>query len=563
MKLVLIICCAIFWNAVSAIAQTQIRGKVKDKAGKPIELANVTLKDADGNIIKFTQSNKNGEYNLVLDENAKGFSIEATCIGYKKASVLLIEINKDYDIVLEESEIQLKEVNVKKPPALTVKGDTLSYRPADFVGNQDRSIGDVLRKMPGIDIAGDGTITYNGKIISNFYVDKDNLLDDRYNIATRSIPYDAVDQVQVIQKDQPIKMLQKNNTSDDVALNLVIKDQYKLHVVGVNTTGVGTPNRWEEDGTAILLSNKVKFINNITGDNIGIDPATDIISHSSPFAGNYLLSTDAAATPPLPQNRYLFNDAGLIDLNNLVNINKDLQLKSNIAYLYDQQDQQSAQLLQNFLPGQTVSYDEIQNNKINPQVLRAQFDLTENATDLYYKDVFLLDYRPQNTMSAFINNGVPASQVLKQQTLAISNVLDYKLRLTSGDMVNLTSILSGTDKPESLFINPGIDSAIFNDGVPYAYLKQYIKLPTWFASTNASMSFVSGDFTQNYNAGFDWQRQQLNTELDRVQNNQFTGQLLPGAVNDLYWRKTKFYTGGNYSFVNSNITATLNLPLKH
>jgi hypothetical protein len=561
MKLILMICCAFLLSTASATAQTQIKGKVKDKAGKPIQLANVTLKDAEDNIIKFAQTNKNGEYSLMLDGNAKGGSIEATCIGYKKASVLLTDTNTDYDLVLEESEIQLKEVKIKKTPSLTVNGDTLSYRPADFVGKQDRSIGDVLRKMPGIDIADDGKITYNGKIISNLYIDKDNLLDDRYNIATRSIPYDAVDQVQVIQKDQPIKMLQKNNASDDVALNLVINDKFKLYVVGVNTTGIGTPDRWEEDGTAILLSNKVKFINNITGDNIGIDPGTDIISHNSPFAGNYLLSTNAAATPPLPQNRYLSNNAGLINLNNLVNINKDLQLKSNIAYLYDQQRQQSGQLLENFLPGQTVSYSEIQNNKINPQILRAQFDLTENASDLYYKDVFLLDYRPLTTLSAFINNNVPANQVLKQQTLGISNVLDYKLKIESGDMINLTSVLSSTDKPESLFITPGIDSAIFNNNVPYAYLKQYVKLPAWYASTNASMSFITGNFTQNYNAGFDWQRQYLKTGLDRLQNNQLTELVSPGAVNNLNWLKTKFYTGGNYSFVNSNITATLNLPL--
>jgi hypothetical protein len=50
-------------------------------------------------------------------------------------------------------------------------------------------------------------------------------------------------------------------------------------------------------------------------------------------------------------------------------------------------------------------------------------------------------------LSAFINNSAPANQVLNQHTLGISNVLDYKLRLRSGDMVNLTSILSSTDKP--------------------------------------------------------------------------------------------------------------------
>jgi len=547
--------------ALTAAAQKQVRGKVRDNAGKPVEAANVNLKDADGNIIKFTRTNTSGEYSLTVDANTTGLTIEATCIGYKKTAVTLADLNKNYDLVLPESEMQLKEVVIKKPPALKVNGDTLGYRVADFANGQDRSIGDVLRKMPGIDIADDGTISYNGKNISNFYIDGDNLLDDRYNIASRSIPHLAVDQVQVIQKDQPIKMLQKNNTSENVALNLVIKDAYKLHVMGETTTGLGVPNRYEEDGTAILLSKKIKFINNITGDNIGIDPGSDIISHGSPFSGGYFLSTDAAGNPPLPQNRYLVNNAGLINTNNLLNINKDLQLKTNIAYLYDVTHQQSQRLQENFLPGQTISYNNIQNNTINPQVLRAQFDFLENSEHLYFKDVFLLDYRPVTTTSAFIINNIPANQQLKQQTLGLSNVLNYLLHLRSNHIINFSSTLSSVNKPESLLITPGLDSANFNNNLPYSGLNQYVTLPTWFASNSGYIRFDKGKFTQTYKAGFDWQRQQLNSQLYRVQNNQTTELVSPNSVNSLYWLKTKLYTGGNYSYTGTKITAVLNLPL--
>jgi len=546
---------------LSAIAQKQVKGKVKDKAGKPVEAANISLKDADGNILKFTRTDKTGVYSLAITETTNGLTLEATCIGYNKATVTLTDLSKNYDMILEESEMMLKEVKIKMPPTLKIRGDTLGYHVADFAGNQDRSIGDVLRKMPGIDIADDGTISYNGKNISNFYIDGDNLLDDRYNIASRSIPYNAVDQVQVIQKDQPVKMLRKNNTSENVALNLVIKDEFKLHVIGVSTTGLGVPDRYAEDGTAILLSKKVKFINNITGDNIGIDPGTDLISHSAPFAGNYFLSTDAAGNPQLPQNRYLFNNAGLINTNNLVNINKDLQLKTNIAYLYDVTRQQSQRLQQIFLPGQTVDYNNIQNNTITPQVLRAQFDFTENADKLYFKDVILLDYRPITTTSAFVINNAAANQVLQQQTLSLTNTLSYMLQFKSGNRVSLASTLNTTNKPESLTIRPGLDSVTFNNNIPYAGLDQYIKLPTQEARTNAFISFVKNKFTQNYNVGFDIQHQQLNSQLYSVQDNGLTGLVAPNTVNGLNWLKTKFYTGGTYSLTTSRVTATLQLPL--
>ncbi len=79
----------------------------------------------------------------------------------------------------------------------------------------------------------------------------DNLLDDKYNIATSSIPQGVVDQVQVIQNDQHIKMLQNKVVSDDVALNITIKKGAKLQLVGQESVGAGLPGNYDEDLYAI------------------------------------------------------------------------------------------------------------------------------------------------------------------------------------------------------------------------------------------------------------------------------------------------------------------------
>jgi hypothetical protein len=540
--------------ALSAIAQKQVKGVVKDKAGKPIESVNISLKDADGSIIKYTQTNKDGAYTITVGENITNLSIEATSIGYNKASVNLSDINESYNMVLSESEMMLKEVKIKYKPSLKLNGDTLNYRTADFAGNQDRSIGDVLKKMPGIEVAEDGKISYNGQAISNFYIDGDNLLDDRYNIASRSIPHGAVDEVQVIQKDQPIRMLQKNNVSDKVALNLVIKDDAKLRVMGEGIAGLGVPNRFAGNATALLLSKKVKFINNITGNNIGIDPGIDLTSHNAvPLAaGGYFLSAGAASVPVLPQNRYLFNKAGLVNLNNLVNLTKTLQLKANISY---------QKLSETYLPSQTIGFTESQNNTVNLQKMRTQLTFLQNSETLYFNDVFTLDYNPIKTSSNLITNNTRVNLLLNQQTLNFANVLSYMLRLKSGRTINLSSSISNVSKPESLIVTPGLNEAVFNNNNPYAGLEQYIKIPTWYTSNTASISFIKNRFTQNYLAGFDLQHQQLNTNLYRVQNNQDKELVSPNMTNDLSWLKTKFYTTAHYDYTNGKFTATADFPL--
>lgn len=556
----------------SSWAQKPIKGLVKDVNGKGIESVNVILKDPEGNTINFTRTNRNGEFSIAIkNDQINGYKIEASSIGYKKLSMIITNVSKSYDLVLQNSETALETVTVKNRPSLTARGDTLNYRPSDFADKQDRSIGDVLKKMPGIEVAEDGKISYNGKSISNLYVDGDNLLDDKYNIGTKSIPQGAVDKVQVIQNDQPIKMMRKNNMSDDVALNLVLKDEAKLKVMGDATVGAGMPNRFDENLTAMLFNKKLKFINNIKGNNIGNDPGIDLTSHNlSDYLKKLdndrpggLLSTGAAGVPSLPQSRYLFNKAGLVNLNNLYKFNQDLQLRANLSYLYDQRNQQYNKFSQTYLSDQTISYAESQNNAINPQKLRAQFNLNGNADKYYLNNNFVLDYAPFKTSSAFIINHVAANQVLRQQTLDISNEFNYRKKLKSEDVINLYSYLNSTTQPESLNITPGLNADILNNGNSYLGLSQYIKIPTWYTNNYASFAFVNNHFVQTYKAGFNVQQQQLNSELYRRQNNQQTELVSGNTVNDLDWLKTKIYADATYEFTNDKLKAGLSLPLSY
>ncbi|QNR86883.1 TonB-dependent receptor [Pedobacter riviphilus] len=558
--------------AFSVFAQKPLKGVVKDTGGKGVESVNVTLKDTEGNIISFTRSNKNGAFSMELkNDQIGGYKIEASSIGYKKLTTTVTDATKSYELTLQLSETTLETINVKNRPSLTARGDTLNYRTSDFADKQDRSIGDVLKKMPGVELAEDGKISYNGKSISNLYVDGDNLLDDKYNIGTKSIPHGAVDKVQVIQNDQPIKMMRKNNTSDDVALNLVIKDEAKLKVMGDATVGAGMPNRFDENLTAMLFNKKLKFINNIKGNNIGSDPGGDLIAHNfsdylkkldndKPSA---LLSTGAAGVPSLPQSRYLFNKAGLINLNNLYKFNTDLQLRANISYLYDQRHQEYNKFSETYLPGQTIRYTETQNNTINPQKLRAQFNLNGNADKYYLNNNLILEYAPFKTTSGFVINNVAANQVLKQETFDLSNEFNYRKKLKSEDVINLYSFLNRTTQPETLNITPGLNADILNNGNSYLGLTQYIKIPTWYTNNYASFAFVKNNFVQTYKAGFNIQQQQLNSELYRTQNNQQTELVTGNMINDLDWLKTKLYTEATYEYTTDKLKASLSLPLSY
>jgi hypothetical protein len=319
-------------------AQT-LKGTVTDSLGKAISFASINLKSSGNLIIAYASSDDKGNYTLQIpaEIDKTGLTLEVSCVGFTKQAKPVTSVVTAYNFKLAKSVNQLQAVTIKdNRPRLRVHGDTTDYKVSDFSSPQDRVIGDVIKKLPGIDVAKDGKISYNGKSISGVYIGGDNLLDDKYNIATNTIPNGVVDKVQVMENHQPVKMLRDKVVSEDVALNLTMKKDAKLQLIGQETIGAGLPDKYYADLNAMMFKDKYKAINYFKANNTSNDVAGDLISHN---LSSYLsrldndkpgtvLSLGTAGDPDLPRNRYLFNQSGILNLNNLVNLKKDVQLKA-------------------------------------------------------------------------------------------------------------------------------------------------------------------------------------------------------------------------------------------
>lgn len=561
-----LICCL----PLISFAQQAIKGKITDAKGNALASVTISLKDHEGTVISFSLSNEKGLYGLPPVKLTSGMVLVATAIGYEIKSKPLAPSEKNYDFSLAEQTINLKTVEVKHRPSITLNGDTINYRTADFAGKQDRTIGEVLKKMPGIRIEDNGKISYNGKDISNLYIDGDNLLDNRYSIGTK-IPHGAVDKVQVIEKDQPIKLLRKNNMSQDVALNLVLKDEAKMKAMGEASLGAGTPERFDANVLAMLFKKKFKSLNTFRSNNIGSDPGLELTAYSMENHNNGkdnnkpedFLSTGAAGVPLLPPSRTLFNKAAMLNLNNMYKINKDLQFKVNVGYLYDQQRQQYSKLSETYLPGQTITYNESQYNTLNPQKLHGQLNINGNAEGYFLNNTLMADYRPNKVNSSITTNGIAGGQQLRQEPFEFSNEFNYIKKLKSSNAINFYSYLTRSNQSEVLKVTPGLNEDLLNQGKPYAGLNQHVELPTLFNNNYASMSFVNNWFTQHYKAGFNIQHQQLKSALYRIQNNQTTELVSKDMTNNLDWLKSKFYTEAGYDYNRGKLKISLLIPVSY
>ena len=81
---------------------------------------------------------------------------------------------------------------------VSVKGDTLIYNADSFKNGTERKLEDVLKKLPGVEINDDGQVEVEGKVVSKVMVEGKDFFDGDTKLATKNIPANAVDKVQVL-----------------------------------------------------------------------------------------------------------------------------------------------------------------------------------------------------------------------------------------------------------------------------------------------------------------------------------------------------------------------------
>jgi len=571
MRSFILLLCGLLFSAL-CFAQGNIHGTVKDSTGKAVPFATVSLKNKVSNaIVSYTTTADNGIYGLTLPQgqNIDSLAVEVRSMGYKN-QLKSITGTAPVDFVLQTSVNQLQAVVIKSSrPVLRVNGDTISYKVSDFANPQDRTIGEVIKKLPGITVAADGTISYNNKPISTVYIGGDNLLDDKYNIATNTIPQGVVDQVQVLQNDQPVKALQNKVMSDDVALNLKIKKGAKLQMVGQESIGAGLPGNYDAELNAMMFKDKYKAINYLNGNNTGYDLSQDLASHNyndymQRIDNNIpatMLSVGSVNIPALAQSRYLFNQSGILNLNNLVNLKNGVKLRLNAYYLHDTQKQDYSQQTTVFLPNDTVHYSEAQHTQYKPDIFHAEFTLNVNQDKYYLNDVLLLDGNRSAWNSALSANGNMVGQTLRDNALNFSNEFNLIKSFKSNNVIQAYSYFNHTTEPENRAIQPNYNDSLFNHGVPYSRLIQNVNVPTWYTNNYLSFKVPGNVVTQSFRAGFSVQSQKLTSDLGVVQNNNSVNLQSDSAVNHLNWMKKKVYTELAYDIPGDKFKANLTLPL--
>lgn len=556
-----------------SFCQSYIKGTVTDLSGIPVRLASVSIIEKQSEIgLDFNKTNENGEYYFVIPDSVSisGLAVRVNAIGFLKSIQSINQKNSIIDFVLVRNGSELPPVTVKSNvPRITVKGDTLNFSASAFTDKGDRVIGDVIKKLPGIEVEENGTIKYQGKPINYFYIDGDNILDDKYTIATKNIPSDIVEKIQVIENNQHIKMLNGVVGSERAALNITLKNNAKINLINTAKAGIGVSDLLEGELNSMAFKNRFKAINILKYNNIGSDPSDDVISHNASDLSNSLdnrgtdnlLALGIAGIPNnIPKKFYLFNQAGLFSVNDLVKLKNDLSIRINAYYMADRQNQSYKYFSNYYLPRDTITYNENQQIKHNPKVLHATVSANMNTTTRYFNNSLSIDYNTSSDESSLVTSRNSISQSLRNSLHKITNSFNSIKLIGSDRFIELYSFGSYEEKPQELTVFPGLHEAILNKNNGYLQAIQKVNTPVLFLNNYISFKAGNGQFLQTYKAGILYQAANLKSDLLAEQFNNSIQSVSDSFTNHLSWRKTKFYEEANFRWEGTNTIISFSLP---
>lgn len=265
-----IIILAIFFSNVFLYSQNII-GKVTDSLNRPLENANILAIPIDvEQDLKFAISKDDGSYKLYLVKN-QSYEITVSYLGYLSQKINFTPTNSNLvkNFILKENPNQLEEINIEYKPPIIVKKDTTIYDVSRFTKGTERKLRDALKKLPGVEVDRAGNVKVNGKKVNKVLVENKTFFTGDSKLAVNNIPADAVDKVEILDNYNEVAMLKGLQDSENMAMNIKLKEDKKKFIFGDIEAGGGYEDRYFIHPSLFYYSPKtsLSFIGDIN--NIG------------------------------------------------------------------------------------------------------------------------------------------------------------------------------------------------------------------------------------------------------------------------------------------------------
>lgn len=331
------------------ISAADVRGTLVSSTDQsPLSGASVRLMrdNADSTFVAATSAGRDGSFRLGGVARGK-YLVSFSFLGYETLTRRVTMADKNIDmgrVTMAESSILLQETTVVGVKTeIVVKEDTIEYNADSYRTQPNAVVEDLLKRLPGVEVDSEGKITANGKEITKILVDGEEFFSDDPKVATKNLPVNIVDKLQVIDRKSDLARLTGvDDGEDETVINLTVKKGMKNGWFGNATAGYGTDDRYSGNFMVNYFKDKNQFSILGSANNTNEMGFTDRgASRFTRFGGRNGISTTQS-----------------IGVNFAVGSEEKLRVGGDVFYSHSDRDSRNSSNRQYLFPDSTSYYDE-------------------------------------------------------------------------------------------------------------------------------------------------------------------------------------------------------------
>ncbi len=243
-------------------AQYQITGNVlSQEANKPLKFATIQISNNAKQFVDYTTTDSNGLYSLEITKAGRYF-FEISFIGYVKETyeINITEKITQKDFILKKDVTELKEIVLKfDPKVMKVANDTITYNLKKLTDGSEKTLKNILDKLPGVRLNSSGQIIVNGKTVKKLLIDGEELFKNQHRNTTENVTADMVKGIRYLNKYQDFGNITGFNNKESNALDVSIKDEYKNKITGNFSIQTGYNLKHSFKTNLFRFGGKLKF----------------------------------------------------------------------------------------------------------------------------------------------------------------------------------------------------------------------------------------------------------------------------------------------------------------
>lgn len=381
-----------------------VKGIVCDDANNPIPYASVVFSSdsLSNKMLEYAVTDNDGRFSI--DKLSAEISYRWVCVrsmGYE-TYLKKLPLSKllGLNIVLSESANELNEfVVTAQRPDVVKRGDTLVYNSSQFAKGDEQNIGDVIQKMPGMEVDDTGNVSFLGRKIEKLLIDGDDVLAGSSSSAIKTFSPDFANSIELISNYSDGSI--ENKFKQDGALALNLKSGKKTKINGTLEASAGFNEKYKAKSSIITLVPKLSLNTMLNMNNTG-EAAFSIQEYFANVVGfSNIKSGEQASLSEVekqllfpPENEYA-RAVALANLNALWKPSDKYRLKTNTIYNKTESKGLNAKTDKYTLPSQTFTNNSTADFQKTPEI---------------FSQILLQDWRPSSVFSIKMSTKIDISK---------------------------------------------------------------------------------------------------------------------------------------------------------